>query len=297
MPESLKLIWNDSVWSKVIAAIIVAAGTLLINYLTSLYNKKKFKDVFIAFWTYKFSLWFILGLIVLNILIIKFTTFSSYWQITIITIIIVIAHVLYNSKRKNLPFNQTPNPAVKENYFLSELPINSKLIFDINRASKFQFNVSYAQYYEGGKPIGEMPIGKFEFSNGRINVDRTNNSGRFIIQILKYLSGSTSSTFKDLIEKDLNTSATRIINIKFEAKIINGNHNIWFVSLRPGSNQWIHNAHQKFEITSPIYTTFENHFIINANEDFIIQIEDREVQNKNSNIQIQNLLIEEVMQQ
>lgn len=53
----LKKAWKDPVWSKVIATIPIAVGTIVYNYIKSKTLNISFKKSFIEFWTTDIELW------------------------------------------------------------------------------------------------------------------------------------------------------------------------------------------------------------------------------------------------
>lgn len=62
--HSFKDFWKDSVWSKVISAIIIAFGTVVYNLVISKTEKIDFKTAFINFWTSSVQLWVVVLLFI-----------------------------------------------------------------------------------------------------------------------------------------------------------------------------------------------------------------------------------------
>ena len=54
-----KKIWNDPVWSKVIATIIILLGTTIWTAIKAHQNKIDFRTALANFWTYKVDIWII----------------------------------------------------------------------------------------------------------------------------------------------------------------------------------------------------------------------------------------------
>lgn len=53
----IKKIWNDPVWSKVISAVIIAIGTIVITTIFAKVNNTSFTEAWNRFWTFKIELW------------------------------------------------------------------------------------------------------------------------------------------------------------------------------------------------------------------------------------------------
>ena len=70
---SVKKIWNDPVWSKVIAnGIIVALAfvlTIIWSMISAKQNQINFKTAFVNFWSYKISLWIVVVIAILLLII------------------------------------------------------------------------------------------------------------------------------------------------------------------------------------------------------------------------------------
>lgn len=73
----IEKIWKDPVWSKVISFIIIAIGTLLYNYIISLYNDEDFRTTFLNFWKNRFELWQFLLFLILLVTIISIITYRN----------------------------------------------------------------------------------------------------------------------------------------------------------------------------------------------------------------------------
>lgn len=60
MKSFLKYAWKDPVWSKVIATVIVAFGSVLITAIKSLISNVPFRTAFLNLLNYKISFWIVL---------------------------------------------------------------------------------------------------------------------------------------------------------------------------------------------------------------------------------------------
>ena len=68
MKEKLSNIWHDPVWSKVIAAVIVALGGLLVSAIKSLCSQESFGTALLNVLSFKVSVWIVLSVIFIVVL-------------------------------------------------------------------------------------------------------------------------------------------------------------------------------------------------------------------------------------
>ena len=161
-----------------IAAIIIAALTLVYNYITSKSQNINFKDAFLNFWEYKIEIWI-------------------YVLFSVIVFTLIILYKDYKNRSK---------------------PLHSKdlnsgtLLFESDKAKNHFFIASGEQTWENDKPISEVGKGSFTFKDQIIDIDRSNKDGRFLIKIVKYYLSDSPT---DFIKRDIYKQGVRIINIKF----------------------------------------------------------------------------------
>lgn len=67
--NNFQKIWKDPVWSKVIAALLIGIGTVILSYIYSIISNISFQESFIAFWKTNIQLWVIALFIIIYIFI------------------------------------------------------------------------------------------------------------------------------------------------------------------------------------------------------------------------------------
>lgn len=275
MKKLLDTIWHDPVWSKVIGALIFWLITLIYNFIIAKKKAKKFKEVFIEFWTIKTDLWIsILSLILLFILNYNYSSLG-FWNYLIVFSIVLIYSYLFSTV------------CIKEPRLVVKPQTN--ILFNSELAKEFHFLASEEQNWEKDKPIGDRAKGKFSFLNNLLNIERENIDGRYLVRIEKYLNDGAASSF---IKKD-NNKTTRTISVKFQAKIIGGHHEVRIIAKKYNTTTWIHQANKIFELLDTNWRDFNVFFQIPPNVDFVINIDDMKVQRVPSSLQIRNLIISE----
>lgn len=58
--NTLKKIWKDQVGSKIIAAILIGIGSIILTSINSILQNIEFKTAFRNFWTFKIELWIVI---------------------------------------------------------------------------------------------------------------------------------------------------------------------------------------------------------------------------------------------
>ena len=122
-----KKIWQDPVWSKVIAGIILGILTLIYSGLTASSAGKTFWEQFITIWTHKFELW-------------KYALFLAA--------LFVIFYFIRRAEKRNNMEQEDDNSIVEQ---LLPSPIqntssNCRVLFDMNKADKFWFYI-YPEFF------------------------------------------------------------------------------------------------------------------------------------------------------
>jgi hypothetical protein len=288
MPEWFTKIWNDPVWSKVIATAIWALLVLSGTYIISKYKKRTLKASFISFISQKLSIWVVLSclalLFILNYFLLPKFGLGNYT--IVISILFFIQIFSNNSKNEN-------NVQIEENETSSNLNNNNRVIFRTQDAMHYHFSGGGEKSWVDNKAVGEPGEGSHKFENKILEIKRTNTEGKYLIKLLRYLDKNENYN-KLYVEKELKHSGHRTINIKFEGYITNGANLIWFVTKKVNDTAWIHQANKKFHITAKIWTKYEDYFIIPVDQDFQIFIDDREVLKSPSSVFIKDLIIEDV---
>jgi hypothetical protein len=274
----LKKYWNDPVWSKVISAGIIAVFafiiSLVVSWVKSISTGKTFGEQFVSFWTYKVDLWVFVPLIIVLLVIFYF----------------VRRNELSKNKRSiseiPLPISSSkPTPSL-----LSVEPPTSRVLFDMNKADeKWFYGKPEFNYDTKGVQYGKKATGSYNFTNSILEIERSNTDGKYVIKLIKYISGEGTS---NLIEKDKMHVGDRIVRISFSAKVSQGSHMIWFVPKRPGEHSWIGNTYANQTVASLNWSRLNLEFSISQNLDFEIYIQDSDTKNANTSLQIKDLIIQ-----
>ena len=252
--KSLKEFWSDAVWSKVIAAAIIAILSTLILGCYSLITTKPFFDLLIEFLSLKIALWIVL-------------------------LFAVLISIIY--------FIVRPRPTLTA----SAASNNILVLVDLSNASEFNIETQQAKIWLDNKEVGEQAVGKLDIKNGVLNLKRTNTDGRFIIRILEYHNNHIAGKF---IKSNINLEGDRRILVSFKAKIIGGPHAIRVICTKKDSHLWVHGANFKFLIESKDYQDFNQILKVPASEDFNIRMEDIEVEHAQSSVQIRDFTVKEL---
>lgn len=274
--DKINQIWNDPVWSKVIATLITLLGTLIYNFVIAKYRGKSFKQVFISFWTFKFELWvYVLFLAISFLLKFEFPQFG-FWNYPMS---LAVGSLFYYF------FSIESGKGIKSQF--EKNSESSVLLFNSASSKAHYFICTEETNWQGDKPVGERAKGKFTFDNYIINIERDNTDGRYLIIISNYLGNN-----KSLIEKDIE-KVERIIKFQFQSKIIDGSHTLKFIAKDPITRKWVHRANVEMQISSTSWRDYNSHIRIPGDKDFIITIDDVDVRKAPSSIQIRNLKITE----
>ena len=246
--------WSDPVWSKVIATGITTVSAAVILGCYSLITTKPFFALFIQFLTIKIELWLVL----------------------LIVIFLSTPYLIFRFNKKS-PVITSSN--------------NIRVLVDLASASEFNIETEQAKIWMDNKEIGEQAIGKLDINEGILNLKRSNTDGRFIIRILDYNNGNGIERF---IKSNVHLETDRRILISFKAKVIGGAHAIRVVCTKKNSHFWVHKANAKFVIDSKEYQEFNQILIVPASEEFNVRMENIEVENPQSSIQIRDFTVKEL---
>lgn len=136
-----KKIWNDPVWSKVISAVIIAAGTLTLTFILSLISKRSFFDPLIIFLTSNIPVWIFIIIIIAFLFLFKINgKWTRKFKYDVDTL--RMDKETFNTFRKTLPQTESINSL---RYFHSSLGFTWESISDLDnfedlsRQSDFEF--------------------------------------------------------------------------------------------------------------------------------------------------------------
>lgn len=141
----------------------------------------------------------------------------------------------------------------------------------------------YQEQHAHKGPVGE---GSLTFQEGGIlNIQRPNAGGRFEVLLQRYQYGGVTKTF---IPKNESISGQRRIRVSCEAKAA-VKHTLEFV--------WKHGydtlAHQQTRIDGNEWASVDLYFQFSAMYDCVLRIDDRDVSETPSSVQIRNLAVAE----
>jgi len=261
--KRIKAIWNDTVWSKVIAVFICFLATLLYNWVSSIYQRKDFGKLFLTFWSTNIPLW-----------------------VVVIAFIVIWLVILY--RRILIKKNTKIIDAPAANNIQSTIP---NMFFDSSKSSFSDFEFRQERTWQNNQPIGNPGQGKLDISKGILDIERFNTEGRLLIKIIQYLNQPVA---KDHIQKNIHLQSDRRISVSFRAKIIGGSRKVRVICKEYNATQWIHNANATLLINHIQWKEYTNIFRVPANKDFVIDLEDFEAEKTQSNLQLKDLLIEEL---
>jgi hypothetical protein len=257
----IKSIWNGSVWSKVIAAIILCLGTSLLVAIASTFTTDSIPTLLQNFWTYKFTL--------------------QIWELFILIFVVwIIWSFIIPTTKKTLK-----DTAVSDT--------RSFLLFDLNKSDAFSFQLGQAKNWKENKEVGETGLGKLKIENGLININRDNKDGRVILTILQYHNYDDPKVIS-YIRGNVHLDSNRLIRVNFKAKVIGGYHDVRVYCRKYNDTQWVHRANDTHRINNTRWEEFTSNLIIPSHQDFTIHFEDFNIENAPSSIQIKELTVGEV---
>lgn len=191
-----------------------------------------------------------------------------------------------------------------------------KILFDMaNNAESLSATVNYHQlsgmaeqiiynYAKGGSPhdfagnedyiyvehkrVGGQAAGAFEIKNGILSIHRTNTEGRFQVWLQQYYYNDVESP---VIPKNELMSGRRKLRVSCEAKVTDDDHTVRFVFKDEKADKWL--GSEKKRITSDTWTQLDLYFQFSPLADVRFRIDDLEVSNAPSSVQIRNLVVAE----
>ncbi|HEY5750958.1 MAG TPA: hypothetical protein VIU12_33070 [Chryseolinea sp.] len=216
-------------------------------------------------------------------------------------VITAIASYLLNSKKTRAEVDkiraetdkiiaETKNLSIKIDTAL-ETKNNEVVYYDGTNPVQFDFKIERQRNYDNvaKKEIGEKAGGDFSIIDNILNIERTDNNGRFTVTIQSYTKSSVTS---DCIKVDPTIGQQRKFQVTCEMKSLKSHkHKLDFVLRNIDSFEWI--ANKEFIVQSYEWTKFEAFFRVTPDRSFRLKIYDKSVENPPSSIQIRNLKIVE----
>ncbi len=134
----------------------------------------------------------------------------------------------------------------------------------------------------------ERGEGAVNFENGVINIERTNKEGRYELWLESYF---VNSKHQDMLKKDIISGTKKKYKLNFSAKVVNGEHQLLFTF--KGLEKGTILARTEKVIKNISWTDFTIYFVVDPNENFRLRIDDYNMVNLPSSIQLKNFLLVE----
>jgi hypothetical protein len=194
------------------------------------------------------------------------------WEIFVIVVIIFLIYSIIWRKRN----------------YVNTVTSDYKILLDLNYVGEHDI---IDERLKHDNSVNEA-AGNYKIENGMLNITRTNNEGRFLIRFERYsIDGQNVSCIRNnpTLESD------RRLLVSFKAKITNGSHTFRVICRKYNIAQWVHNAFVTFKIQSKEFQQYKRIIYVPANEDFQLQVDDLDVQNVSSSIQVKDFTIIELI--
>jgi hypothetical protein len=261
--------WEDPVWSKVYAWAICGSIAFIGLVAYALITDKSFVAIVIEWLTFKISVWIVLVLVVL------------IWGL----------YAAFKSKKETaFAISPLPVESKKGEAALSSSHLN--VLVDLNNIGDYDIELERIKGIIEGKETGELAQGSYEIKDGILNIIRTNTEGIFLLRIIQYNIDNERTSY---IKSNSNIEGDRRLLVTFKAKVIGGSHSFRVICKKFFVDQWVDKANYRFIIQNETYQGFAREIKLKANEDFRIQMDDIEVENPNSSIQIKDFKVIEIL--
>jgi len=165
-----------------------------------------------------------------------------------------------------------------------------KIIYEYaNGGSPHDFRGEVGHIWVGDKPIGGKGAGTLSIDrHGILSIERTNKEGRFEIWLQRYIYNGVEKT---VLPKNELIAGRRKLRVSCKAKASNGTHCLRFVFKDVQTQKWV--AKEQRQVTGNDWTPLDLYFQISPAVDVRLRIDDLEVSDVPSSVQILNLEIAE----
>lgn len=166
-----------------------------------------------------------------------------------------------------------------------------KIIYDgKGKDAGFDFQgVEERLYNAKSQPLSDYGRGNLVFDNdGVLNVSRTNTVGRYTILLKSYYFNGEKST--SISRNDL-LSGDRRFRVKFETKTVGAAHTLRVVLKNEQTGKWLDQKEQT--ISGNVWTPIRMYFAISPSEECRLRIDDFNVTEAPSSVQIRNFVLTE----
>jgi len=132
--------------------------------------------------------------------------------------------------------------------------------------------------------------GRLSTSNGILILERTNNEGRYLIELERYIYNGTE---QKVIPENQLLQGERRLRVKCEAKVTKGSHTLWFVMKDKATGNWFSKKEKVVDQNRWIQIALS--FSFASTGACWLRIDDREVTHKGSSLHIRNLMVYEIL--
>ena len=214
---------------------------------------------------------------------------NVFWLVTVLLILALILYVITDlgSRRRSQAVAESQSSATGE-----------RVIYHSSKSSiRRDFKGTPDAIWQGkgkdAKPISAKGLGELRFEEGGIlNVRRTNTDGRFAVHLRSYWfpRGTTQSC---LLKNEL-IGGERDLDFSFEAKASGAEHTVRVVLKNEETENWL--GWGEVRVMNNQWTPFQLHFSIDPSFDCNLRMDDMNVSNAPSSVQLRNLRLVEIVE-
>lgn len=168
--------------------------------------------------------------------------------------------------------------------------VAEQILYDMSQGhDPFDFKGVEGRRYIGDKPTGPKGLGRLTIEpNGVLNLQRENTEGRFEIHLCRYRYGDSEQT---MVPKNELVSGERKLRVSCEAKVIGGEHTLRFVLKNPDNLGGL--PYENVRVASNEWTPIDVYFQCTPSVGFFLRIDDQDVSQVPSSVQIRELVVAE----
>lgn len=146
---------------------------------------------------------------------------------------------------------------------------------------------------EGDRFFGEPKerpkgAGSLKFDQGVLSIQRSNTGGRFRTTLLKYVYGGV---VREYIPQNELIAGKRLLRLTCEAKALGGSHTVVFIIKRRTDGAWLDKHEQTFSRNE--WEAVDAYLRIPPGDDCFLMIDDQNVTQANSSLQLRRLVLAE----
>jgi glycosyltransferase involved in cell wall biosynthesis len=166
-------------------------------------------------------------------------------------------------------------------------------VFNSNEATVDYLYYHGEQIYDNvlKRSVGEKPNASYSFIDQVIRVERKDNEGRNIIDMIKYIS---SVGIQDHISGLHINSVNRKIKVAFKARTNGKAINVFIVLHQKGNYGWL--AHKMFQVKNKEWTEYPIEFDVPLEMDITVQIQEKDFKSNEVVYEIKDLIANEIQE-